>query len=257
MRLIARDLAFGYPERPVGRNLNLTVETGEVLCLLGPNGCGKTTLFKTLLGLLHTQGGRVTLGDDPLADLSRAEIARRIAYVPQAQDTAFPYTASDLVLMGRTAHRGVLAAPTREDRKIAQDSLAELGIAELGSREVTTLSGGQRQLVVVARAMAQAAPLIVMDEPTASLDFGNQVAVLSEIRKLAARGTGIILSTHNPDQAFAVASRVALMQDGVIVAQGAPSEILTPVRLKAVYGVDVTVEKLAGGQTVCAPVYPA
>lgn len=257
MRLIARDLAFGYPERPVGRNLNLTVETGEVLCLLGPNGCGKTTLFKTLLGLLHTQGGRVTLGDDPLADLSRAEIARRIAYVPQAQDTAFPYTASDLVLMGRTAHRGVFAAPTREDRKIAQDSLAELGIAELASREVTTLSGGQRQLVVVARAIAQAAPLIVMDEPTASLDFGNQVAVLGEIRKLAARGAGVILSTHDPDQAFAVASRVALMQDGVIVAQGTPDQVLTSSRLKAVYGVDVTVERLAGGQTVCVPVYPS
>ncbi len=256
MRLIARDLAFGYPERPVGRKLDLTVETGEVLCLLGPNGCGKTTLFKTLLGLLRAQDGRVTLGDDALADLPRAEIARRIAYVPQAQDTAFPYTASDLVLMGRVAHRGVFAAPTVEDRKIAQQSLAELGIAGLASREVTTLSGGQRQLVIVARAMAQAAPLIVMDEPTASLDFGNQVAVLAEIRKLAARGSGIVLSTHDPDQAFAVASRVALMQDGVIVAQGTPSEVLTAERLKAVYGVDVTVERLAGGQTVCAPVYP-
>lgn len=103
--------------------------------------------------------------------------------------------------------------------------------------------------------MAQAAPLIVMDEPTASLDFGNQVAVLSEIRKLAARGTGVILSTHDPDQAFAVASRVALMQDGIIVAQGTPAEVLTPSRLKAVYGVDVTVEKLSGGQTVCAPLH--
>ena len=256
MHLTASDLSFGYPERPVGRNLNLTIETCEVLCLLWPNGCGKTTLFKTLLGLLRAQGGRVMLGDDALADLRRAEIARRIAYVPQAQDTAFPYTASDLVLMGRVAHRGVFAAPTKEDRKIAQDSLAELGIAELASREVTTLSGGQRQLVIVARAMAQAAPLIVMDEPTASLDFGNQVAVLAEIRKLAARGSGVILSTHDPDQAFAVASRVALMQDGVIVAQGMPSEVLTAARLKSVYGVDVTIERLAGGQTVCAPVYP-
>jgi len=254
MRIEAHDLAFGYPERPVGRNLNLTVETSEILCLLGPNGCGKTTLFKTLLGLLRPQSGRITLGSDALTDLPRAKIARRIAYVPQAQDTAFPYTSLDRVLMGRVAHRGVFAAPTRDDRRIAQASLAELGIAELATREVTTLSGGQRQLVIVARAMAQAAPLIVMDEPTASLDFGNQVAVLAEIRKLAARGTGVILSTHDPDQAFAVANRVALMQDGVIVAQGTPSEVLTPMRLKAVYGVDVTVERLSGGQTVCAPV---
>jgi iron complex transport system ATP-binding protein len=230
------------------------VETGEVLCLLGSNGCGKTTLFKTLLGLLRPQGGSITLDGDALADLPRAEIARRIAYVPQAQDTAFPYTASDLVLMGRVAHRGVFAAPTKDDREIAQDALSQLGIAELAMREVTTLSGGQRQLVIVARAMAQSAPLIVMDEPTASLDFGNQVAVLAEIRKLAARGTGVILSTHDPDQAFAVGNRVALMQNGVIVAQGTPSDVLTPVRLKAVYGVDVTVERLSGGQMVCAPV---
>lgn len=254
MHLKASDLAFGYPERSVGKNLNLSVETGEVFCLLGPNGCGKTTLFKTLLGLLRPQGGRITLGGDALAGLPRAEIARRIAYVPQAQNTAFPYTASDLVLMGRVAHRGVFAAPTKNDREIAQDALSQLGIAELATREVTTLSGGQRQLVIVARAMAQASPLIVMDEPTASLDFGNQVAVLAEIRKLAAHGTGVILSTHDPDQAFAVGNRVALMQDGVIVAQGTPSEVLTAARLKTVYGVNVTVERLSGGQMVCAPV---
>ena len=254
MRLTANELAFGYPERLVGANLNLAVQTGEVLCLLGPNGCGKTTLFKTLLGLLPMQSGRVTLGEDVLDKLPRAEIARCIAYVPQAQDAAFPYTAFDLVLMGRVAHRGLFAAPTKEDRTVAQTALDQLGIGDLAPREVTTLSGGQRQLVIVARAMAQAAPLIVMDEPTASLDFGNQVAVLSEIRKLAARGAGVILSTHDPDQAFAVATRVALMQDGTIVSQGTPAEVLTPARLKAVYGVDVTVETLSGGQTVCVPV---
>lgn len=255
MRLEAHDLAFGYPERQVGRDVSLAVEPGEVLCLLGPNGCGKTTLFKTLLGLLPAQGGRVTLGGDSLAALTRSEIARRISYVPQAQSGVFPYTALDLVLMGRTAHRGLFAGPTREDRELAQKALAELGIADLADRDVTRLSGGQRQLVIVARAIAQAAPMIVMDEPTASLDFGNQVVVLSEIRRLAERGAGILLSTHDPDHAFAVAHRVALMLDGAIAAFGSPDAVVTPERMRDVYGVEVTIEKLRSGQQVCAPQY--
>jgi iron complex transport system ATP-binding protein len=255
MRLEAHDLGFGYPEHPVGRDVTLAVEPGEVLCLLGRNGCGKTTLFKTLLGLLRAQGGRVSLGGDALTALPRQEIARRIAYVPQAQAGVFPYSALDTVLMGRTAHRGLFAGPTREDREIAASALADLGIADLADRDVTRLSGGQRQLVLVARAIAQASPLIVMDEPTASLDFGNQVVVLTEIRRLAERGTGIVLSTHDPDHAFAIAHRVALMRDGSIIAIGRPDDVLTPGRLCLVYGVEVTIERGSSGQVICAPSY--
>lgn len=255
MRLEAHDLAFGYPEHPVGRDVSLVIEPGAVLCLLGPNGCGKTTLFKTLLGLLSAQGGRVTLGGDDLARLTRMEIARRVAYVPQAQGGLFPYTARDFVLMGRTAHRGLFAGPTRQDRTIAEQALDELGIGDLADRDITRLSGGQRQLAVVARAIAQAAPLIVMDEPTAALDFGNQVVVLGEVRRLAARGNGIVLSTHDPDHAFAVATKVALMRDGAIVASGPPDAVLTADLLRAVYGVEVTIERLPDGRTVCAPRY--
>lgn len=257
MRLEAHDLAFGYPERPVGRDVSLAVEAGEVLCLLGPNGCGKTTLFKTLLGLLPAQGGRITLGGDALPRLPRQEVARRIAYVPQAQSSIFPFTALELVLMGRTAHRGLFAAPTRADRDVARAALADLNISELADRDVTRLSGGQRQLVVIARAIAQATPLIVLDEPTASLDFGNQVVVLDEVAKLAGRGVGVILSTHDPDHAFAIAGRVVLMLDGRVIADGAPRDVLTSERLQQVYGVDVTIEHLPGGQTVCAPRFGA
>lgn len=255
MRIETIDLAFGYPERAVGRDAKLKVDPGEVLCLLGPNGCGKTTLFRTMLGLLPPQGGRVVLGGDALGDLPRGEIARRIAYVPQAQSAVFPYTALDIVLMGRIAHRGVFAGPSPEDRRIAVQALGELGIGNLASRDVTRLSGGQRQLVIVARAIAQGAPLIVMDEPTASLDFGNQVMVLAEIRRLAKRGTGIVLSTHDPDHAFAVADRVAVMKDGLIVGEGAPKDVLTPALMRSVYGVDVSIEQLGSGQTVVAPRY--
>lgn len=255
MRLETHQLGFGYPEHPVGRNISLVIKPGEVVCLLGPNGCGKTTLFKTMLGLLPSQGGYVSLGGDNIHRLARTVIAQRVAYVPQAQGGLFPYSALDLVLMGRTAHRSLFAGPTREDRVIAQQALDELGIGELADRDVTRLSGGQRQLVVVARAIAQAAPLIIMDEPTASLDFGNQVVVLSEVRRLADRGIGIVLSTHDPDHAFAVATRVVLMYEGEVVASGSPADVLTADRLRDVYGVEVTIEHLVDGRTVCSPRY--
>ncbi len=257
MRLEATDLSYGYPEHPVGAGVSLSIVPGEVICLLGPNGCGKTTLFKTLLGLLASQGGRISLDGDELTHLSRTEIARRVAYVPQAQAGIFPYNAIDIVVMGRTAHGSLFSGPTTEDRSLAQQALDDLGIGALAMRDITRLSGGQRQLVVVARAIAQAAPLIIMDEPTASLDFGNQVVVLQKIRQLADRGIGVLLSTHDPDHAFAVATRVALMQEGKVIAAGAPAEVLTPERLRDVYSVDVTIERLADGRTVCSPRYSA
>ncbi|MGH6945992.1 MAG: ABC transporter ATP-binding protein [Kiloniellales bacterium] len=252
MRLAAQKLAFGYPGHLVGEEVTLAVEPGEVLCLLGPNGSGKTTLFKTLLGLLPAYGGAVTLGEAPLTSLSRREIAQRLAYVPQAHVPPFPYLVRDVVLMGRTARLGPFEAPGRGDRAAAERALATLGIGDLAEAEYTRISGGQRQLVLIARALAQETPILVMDEPTASLDFGNQAVVLREVRQLAARGLGIVLSTHDPDHAFACATKVGLLHDGGMLALGPPEAVLTPLRLQRVYGVRIAVERLSGGQTVCA-----
>jgi iron complex transport system ATP-binding protein len=255
--LAAHSLGFGYGTKAVGRGVDLEVRPSEVLCLLGPNGSGKTTLFKTMLGLLPPQAGEVRLDGIPVADLARPDIARRVAYVPQAHAAHFPFTVADMVVMGRTAHLGLFASPSQEDGRKALAALATLGIAELAEAEYTRISGGQRQLALIARALAQDAPAIVMDEPTASLDFGNQVVVLSEVRRLAERGLAIVLSTHDPDHAFSIGHRVALLDGGRLIAQGAPQEVLTPERLRAVYGVSVVVERLSRGQTVCAPDYGA
>jgi iron complex transport system ATP-binding protein len=253
--LAAHGLGFGYGAKVVGRDVDLAVQPGEVLCLLGPNGSGKTTLFKTMLGLLLAQAGEVRLGGAPMAGLTRQLIAQRVAYVPQAHSAHFPFRVLDMVVMGRTAHLGLFASPTREDRRKAQDALDRLGIGELAQNEYTRISGGQRQLALVARALAQDAPAIVMDEPTASLDFGNQVVVLSEVKRLAAQGLAVLLSTHDPDHAFSIGNRVALLDGGRLIAQGPPGTVLTPERLRAVYGVGVVVERLSQGQIVCAPDY--
>jgi len=213
-RLAARALGIGYGSAGVGRDVDLEVRSGEVFGLLGPNGSGKTTLFKTLLGLLPPQAGEVLLDGAPLVRLSRRTIARRVAYVPQAQAAHFPFQVVDMVLMGRTAHLAPLATPTAGDRLRAWAALEALGIADLPSRAYARIGGGQRQLALIARALAQDAPAIVMDEPTASLDFGNQVTVLRVVKRLAARGLAVLLSTHDPDHAFSIAGRVALLDRG-------------------------------------------
>lgn len=241
MTLAAQDLAIGYGRFEVGRDLSLGLERGEIVMLLGPNGCGKSTLFKTLLGLIPALGGAVTVDGDPLAQLARRELARRLAYVPQSLVGFFPFTVADTVLMGRTAHTGPFSAPARHDRAAAERALERLDLLRLAARPFTQLSGGQRQLVLIARALAQETPYIVMDEPTASLDFGNQVRVLEHVRALKDGGVGLIVASHDPDQALRLADRVLLMADGRLAAAGPPEEVLTADTLREVYGVEVAV----------------
>jgi len=257
MRLDLQDLAFGYPHKEVGRGVTFGLSGGEVLCLLGPNGGGKTTLFKTVLRLLAPRGGRILVNGESIASWPRARLARTFAYVPQAQLGVFPFTVADTVLMGRTAHLGAFATPSRDDRVIARARLALLGIEHLAERPYTEISGGERQLTLIARALSQEPAILVMDEPTASLDFGNQIRVLTEIEQLARHDIAVMLSTHDPDHAFLCAHHVALLHHGRLARLGAPDEVITRDSLREVYGVEVSVTEAmrADGRVarVCVP----
>jgi len=254
MTLAATDLAFGYRGVAVGRGVSLSLRTGEVLCLLGPNGGGKTTLLKTLLGLIPAHAGSITLDGRDLARFSRAELARRVGYVPQAHAAFFPFTVREVVLMGRAARVGLFSAPGARDRDVAYRVLDVLGITHLADRAYTQISGGERQMTLIARALAQEPEILVMDEPTANLDFGNQARVLERIDSLSSSGLAILLSTHDPDHAFACADSVALLHGGGLIAAGPPRETLTADTLKRLYGIDVTVSYLSEiGRHVCTP----
>ncbi|MCQ4628442.1 ABC transporter ATP-binding protein [Shinella sp. CPCC 100929] len=254
MTLALKSLAFGYRDREIGHAVSLSLAEGEVLALLGANGAGKTTLFRSMLGLLPVKAGEVMLDGKPLSAWSRRERALRIAYVPQAHAAPFPFTVRDVVLMGRAAHLRAFAMPGERDRAIADAALESLGITGLADTPCTEISGGERQLALIARALAQQARIIVMDEPTANLDYGNQMRLLAHIRTLAGQGLAIVLSTHNPDHALQVADRVALLKDGTLMALGAPADTLTPQTLKDIYGIDVVIGRVEGSEAlVCAP----
>jgi len=246
MNLWARGLAFGYPGRIVGNEVDLELNPGEVLAVLGPNGSGKTTLFRTLLGLLDALGGTVAIGERPLATLTRTELARAIAYVPQASASYFDFSVIEMVTMGRTAHLGAFARPGERERALAMRALGRLGIAPLAERSIAEVSGGERQLVLIARALVTEAKAIVMDEPTANLDFGNQARVLSEIARLRGDGIAVLLCTHDPDHALQIADRALLLREGRVLAQGRIDAVLTGDNLSLLYGLPVAVSRVEG-----------
>ena len=253
MSLAASALAYGYREREIGRDIELALKAGEVMALLGPNGHGKTTLLKTLLGLLPARGGGLSFDGQPLAALGIGARARALGYVPQAHAGTFAFTVAEIVLMGRTAHAGLFAAPSAHDRAVAQAMLERLGIATLAQRPYTEISGGERQLALVARALAQEPRYIILDEPTASLDFGNQGKVMAQIRRLAAEGLGVLFTTHDPNQALRYADRVMLLRDGRALASGPAAALLTPDNLVALYGSAVETVRDADGRLAFLP----
>jgi iron complex transport system ATP-binding protein len=254
MILSGHALTIGYSDRTVGSNLDVALATGEVLALLGPNGGGKTTLLKTLLGLLAPKSGEVRLGEKPLSNYGDRERARLIAYVPQSHVATFAFTVEAVVLMGRTAHGNLFSRPSAADRAVAARMLERFGIAHLSERPYTMISGGERQLVLLARALAQEPQFIVLDEPTASLDFGNQGKVMREMRALAAGGHGVLFTTHDPNHAMRAADRAYLLREGARIAEGPIATVLNRERLEALYGAPVeTIADTAGKRVAFLP----
>lgn len=242
MSILALDsVNTGYRERVVGKNINLHFLPNQVMCLLGGNGCGKTTLLKTILGTLRPLAGSILVDGRSQQTWTRRELARFIGYVPQAHNDMFPFTVQQVVLMGRTAHMSWSSTPGRHDRDVARDCLGMLGIERLSDRLYTQLSGGERQLVLIARALAQQPRFLIMDEPTASLDFGNQIRVLEHINTLKSQGMTILFTTHQPDQAAQIADQVVLLHEGGIFGVGKVTEVLTAEKLGALYGLDQAV----------------
>ena len=256
--LKARDVSFSYARgRGTGPlvldRVSLDVDRGAVVGLLGPNGSGKTTLLRLLAGIFPPGGGAVWIGGQPIDQLTRRALARRLAVVPQETHSTFDFSVIDIVLMGRYAHLGPFELEGAADQDIAREALAATGTAALELRRFASLSGGEKQRVVIAGALAQASELLLLDEPTASLDLAYQFEIAALLRRLnAERGSTMIVSTHDLNLAASVCDRIVLLKEGRVLAQGATTDILTAESIRSLYGVeaDVQFHQRAGHLTV-------
>ena len=240
--LQADNVRFAYGVRPILDGVSLQISPGTIIGILGPNGSGKTTLLRLLSGTRTPTSGSVRLDGTSLSDLSRRAVARRIAVVPQETQLAFEYTVLEMVLMGRHPHLGLFALEGPGDFAVARDALQATGTAHLEDRSFSTLSGGEKQRVVIAAALAQASAILLLDEPTASLDLGYQLEVASLVERLnQERGVTIAISTHDLNLAASVCRQIVLLRDGRVLADGPTAEVLTPENVRRLYDVDADV----------------
>ena len=236
--LEVKNLSFSYGGRLILNDVSLTAEAGEFVSILGSNGVGKSTLFKCILGVLRDYSGTVTVDGRDTRSMSVRQLAQKIAYIPQMSASAFNYSVEDIVLMGTTVGLHSLRSPGRAEMRRAEDAMERMGIADLRQRCFHHLSGGERQLTVIARALAQQANILLLDEPSSALDFGNQVRILNEAKNLAQDGFTVIQSTHDPERAYMFSDRLIALKGGTVFAQGEPAQVLTADNIKQLYGVN-------------------
>lgn len=260
MKIELRDVACGYSDKKnILEHVSFQINSGEICCILGPNGVGKTTLFKTVLRLMKPTAGTILIDGEELSKLTPNQMARAMGYVSQYHVPPFPYVVKDVVMLGRIGSVRYFGQPSKRDYEIAEQAMEDMGIRHLRDEVYTDISGGERQLVMIARALAQEPKFLVLDEPTASLDYGNMVRVMQKVKNLREKGYGIIMTTHSPDQAFMCDSKVALLQRNTPVKFGDAIDIITRKNLYEAYKVDVRVIEFVtkDGKRVrmCAPVF--
>ncbi len=228
--------AYGAKQRNVLEDVSVQVDEGQIITLLGPNGSGKSTLLNILCGLLRPNQGRVTLRGEDVHKLSAQTVAQSIAYVPQHTNLSFDYTVYDYVLMGRTAHMGLMAAPSRHDRELVEAALEQMELTQYRHRSVREMSGGEQQKASIARALVQEPQLVILDEPTSALDYGNQVRVLQLVNQLRNKGYAVIMTTHNPDHPLLLRSDTWLLDRAAHLSVGTAEESITQETMSALYG---------------------
>ncbi len=258
MLLEINEVYGGYGRGDIVKGVSCHAEPGEILCLVGPNGCGKTTLFRLMLGSIPISAGSIKIDGHDIKNLSPKELATQIAYIPQYHTPIFAYTVLDIVIMGRASHFSSFETPKSIDREAAFAALEKVNALHLANKKYTALSGGQRQLILIARAICQSAKIFVMDEPAANLDYANHQLLMDVITELAKKGYCIVMSTHSPEHPASIGSKVLLMEDGRVAGFGPPKQIITAKNLQAVYGIEmdvVTIQDRYGiERTICLPV---
>ena len=237
-----RHAEFSYNHgKKIFEDVNISLEEGDVLCILGPNGTGKSTLIKCLNGLLHLNNGEILYNNTDIYSMNNAELAKSIGYIPQTHQATFAFKVFDVVTLGRAPHLGLTDSPSENDFKIAQEAMESLGISHLKDKPYTQISGGERQLTLMARVLAQQPQILLLDEPTSHLDFGNQIRTLQVINQLASNGLSVIMTSHFPDHAFISSNQVAILNNGILMAKGTPEEVITRENMKQAYDIDVKI----------------